>query len=65
MRWRWSSTFASSNVVPTGAVTSGEAVMNSVTERPMSAPEQKRVSRFVRIPARRRSPSVIGTPETL
>ena len=56
---------ASSSVVPTDAVRSGSAVMNSVTGRSKSAPSQKRMSRLVRMPTSRPSASVIGTPENL
>ncbi len=39
--------------------------MNSPTGRSKSAPSQKRMSRLVRMPTRRPSSSVIGTPENL
>ena len=48
--------------VPTGAVTSGAAVMNSVTGLSYSSEVQKRMSRLVRMPTRRPSGSQIGTP---
>ena len=63
MRYRWRIALASSSVVPTDAVRRCSAVMNSVTGRSKSAPSQKRMSRLVRMPTRRPSASVIGTPE--
>jgi hypothetical protein len=54
-----------SSDVPTSAVTSPSAVMNSVTGRVKSDPSQNRMSRLVRMPTRRPSGSVIGTPENL
>ena len=65
MRWAWRIALASSSDVPTGAVTSGSDVMNSVTGRSKSLPSQNRMSRLVRIPTSRPSGSVIGTPENL
>ena len=55
-RWRISS--ASSSVVPTGAVTRLRAVISAETGCVVSS--SKRRSRFVRMPTRRPSPSVIG-----
>ena len=61
--WRWRMSSASASVVPTGAVTRLRAVMSADTD--CSTSSSKRRSRFVRIPTRIPSASVMGTPDTL
>ena len=63
MRYFCSTALASSSDVPTLAVMSRSAVMNSETGRSKSLPSQNRMSRLVRMPTRRPSGSVIGIPE--
>ena len=59
--WRWRISLASSSVVPTGAVTRLRFVISADTGCAVSL--SKRRSRFVRMPTRTPSASVIGTPE--
>ncbi len=63
MRCCWSSALAASRSVPTAAVTSPSEVMKSRTGRRKSFASQNLMSRLVRMPTRRPSGAVIGTPE--